>query len=73
MTNVQETPQIDDTRLLYDVAALAAATGMSKQYTRNDIRDKHLAAGDLGGRKYLIEISEAQRYARWLASGRPAA
>ncbi|WP_156364335.1 hypothetical protein [Curtobacterium sp. Leaf261] len=62
---------VDDTRLVLDVSAVAALTGMSKQYIRNDIRDEHLAAGRLHGKKFVIERLEALRYAKWLAAGRP--
>jgi hypothetical protein len=73
MSNTQEAPQIaDGVHYVHDVASLAAAVRMSKQYVRDDIRDGYLTAGDLNGRKFLIEIPEAERYAKWLASGRPA-
>jgi len=57
-------------KLLYSVADVAALTGMSTQYVRNDIRSGHLAAAQPSGSKYLIEQENAAGYASWLATGR---
>ncbi|PZE26237.1 helix-turn-helix domain-containing protein [Curtobacterium sp. MCLR17_042] len=64
-------PAVDDRKLLYSVADLAAATGMSAQYVRNDIRSGRLGASQPRGSKYLIDKEDAIGYAAWLRSGRP--
>jgi len=61
----------DDRKLLYSVTDVAAVTGMSAQYVRNDIRSGQLAATQPSGSKYLIDRETASRYASWLRSGRP--
>ncbi|MFJ4220637.1 hypothetical protein [Curtobacterium luteum] len=65
------TRTLDDGRMLYDVAGLAEAVGMSRQYIRNDIASGRLTATKSGRSKFVIDRSEAIRYAAWLASGRP--
>ncbi|MFZ6990430.1 hypothetical protein ACO0E1_00940 [Curtobacterium sp. RRHDQ66] len=64
-------PRVDDRRLLYSVADVAAVTGMSTQYVRNDIRSGELAASQPSGTKYLVGREIAVRYAAWLRAGRP--
>jgi len=67
--------EIKEGKLLYSTASLARAVERSNQFIRNDIRDGYLRAakGGKGERaSFLIEIAEAERYAKWLASGRPA-
>jgi excisionase family DNA binding protein len=64
-------PAADDRKLLYSVADVAAATGMSAQYVRNDIRSGQLKASQPSGTKYLVDREIAVRYAAWLRSGRP--
>lgn len=64
-------PPVDDRRLLYSVADVAAVTGMSAQYVRNDIRSGHLTASQPSGTKYLVGREIAARYAAWLRAGRP--
>ncbi|OII37099.1 hypothetical protein BIU98_16735 [Curtobacterium sp. MMLR14_010] len=63
-------PAVDDRKLLYSVADVAAVTGMSAQYVRNDIRSGRLAAAQPSGSKYLIDRETASRYAIWLQAGR---
>lgn len=59
-------------RLLYSTQSLASAIARSPQYVRNDIRDGHLIGRRANEKSsYLIERVEAERYARWLAAGRP--
>jgi hypothetical protein len=59
-------------RLLYSTQSLAAAISKSPQYVRDDIRDGHLIGRRENERSsYLIAPAEAERYARWLAAGRP--
>lgn len=57
--------------MLYDVAGLAEAIGMSRQYVRNDIAAGRLAATKSGRSKFVVDREEAKRYAAWLSSGRP--
>jgi excisionase family DNA binding protein len=64
-------PAADDRKLLYSVADVAAATGMSAQYVRNVIRSGQLKASQPSGTKYLLDREIAVRYAAWLRSGRP--
>lgn len=64
-------PQVDDRMLLYSVADVAAVTGMSAQYVRNDIRSGQLTASQPSGTKYLIDRDIASHYAAWLRAGRP--
>lgn len=61
----------DDRKLLYSVTDVAAITGMSAQYARNDIRSGQLAASQPNGTKWIIDRDEATRYASWLRAGRP--
>lgn len=56
--------------MLYDVAGLAEAVGMSRQYIRNDIAAGHLATVKSGRSKSVIGQQEAQRYAAWFSAGR---
>ena len=62
---------VDDRKLLYSVADVAAVTGMSAQYVRNDIRAGHVAAQQPSGTKWLVDRQETTRYAAWLRAGRP--
>lgn len=64
-------PAVDDRKLLYSVTDVAAVTGMSAQYVRNDIRSGQLAASQPSGSKYLVDREIAVRYAAWLRAGRP--
>lgn len=64
-------PAVDDRKLLYSVADVAALTGMSAQYVRNDIRSGQLRASQPSGTKYLVDREVAVRYAAWLRAGRP--
>lgn len=61
---------VDDRKLLYSVINVAANTGMSAQYVRNDIRSGQLTASQPSGTKYLVDREIAVRYAAWLRSGR---
>ncbi|MCS5513159.1 helix-turn-helix domain-containing protein [Curtobacterium flaccumfaciens pv. betae] len=67
----QSVPAADERKLLYSVADVAAVTGMSAQYVRNDIRSGRLVATQPSGSKYLIAREAASRYAIWLQAGRP--
>lgn len=60
-----------DERMLFDVAGLAEAVGMSRQYVRNDIAAGRLVATKSGRSKFVIDNQEARRYANWLSAGRP--
>lgn len=62
---------VDDRKLLYSVADVAAVTGMSAQYVRNDIRSGRLTASQPSGTKYVVGRETAIRYAAWLRAGRP--
>ncbi|MCS5493130.1 helix-turn-helix domain-containing protein [Curtobacterium flaccumfaciens] len=62
---------VDDPKLLCSVAEVAAVTGMSAQYIRNDIRSGRLAATQPSGSKYLIDREAASRHAIRLQAGRP--
>jgi hypothetical protein len=62
--------ETQDTRLLLDVADVAEAVNMSRQYVRNDIRAGKLVAR-LAGKKFLLDRREVTRYAEWLSAGRP--
>lgn len=64
-------PVVDDRKLLYRIADVAALTGMSAQYVRNDIRGGRLTAAQPSESKYLVDRGIAARYAAWLAAGRP--
>ncbi|PYY38836.1 excisionase family DNA-binding protein [Curtobacterium sp. MCPF17_046] len=64
-------PAVEERKLLYSVTDIAAVTGMSAQYVRNDIRNGHLAATQPSGSKYLIDREAASQYASWLRAGRP--
>lgn len=64
-------PPVDYRKLLYSVTDVAAITGMSAQYVRNDIRSGQLRAAQPSGTKYLVDREIAARYAAWLAAGRP--
>lgn len=59
-------PAADERKLLYSVVDVAAVTGMSAQYVRNDIRAGALTASRLGKTKYVIDRDEVLRYAAWL-------
>lgn len=63
-------PAVDERKLLYSVADVAAVTGMSAQYVRNDIRSGLLTASQPRGSKYLIDREIALAYAAWLRAGR---
>lgn len=62
---------VDDRKLPYSVADVAAVTGMSAQYVRNDIRAGQVAAQQPSGTKWLVDREETTRYAAWLRAGRP--
>ncbi|WP_412148732.1 hypothetical protein [Curtobacterium flaccumfaciens] len=64
-------PAVDERKLLYSVADVAAVTGMSAQYVRNDIRSGQLTASQPSGTKYLVDRKIAAKYAAWLRAGRP--
>lgn len=64
-------PVVDDRKLLYSVADVAAMTGMSTQYVRNDIRSGLLRAAQPRGTKYLVDRELAVGYVAWLLAGRP--
>lgn len=67
----QSGPAVDERKLLYSVADVAAVTGLFTQYIRNDIRSGQLADTQPSGSKYLIGREAASRYALWLQAGRP--
>ncbi|PZF61896.1 hypothetical protein DEJ33_15800 [Curtobacterium sp. MCPF17_047] len=64
-------PEADERKLLYSVADVAAVTGMSAQYVRNDIRSGDLSATQPNGTKWIVDREAASRYAAWLRAGRP--
>ncbi|UFU14593.1 hypothetical protein LQK89_02525 [Curtobacterium sp. C1] len=69
MTSSSPSPPV----LAYTTETLADSMGSSQSTIRRDIRAGHLAAGRRpGGRKFWISPAEAERYAAWVAAGRPA-
>lgn len=71
-TTAPDAPVLPQDRLLYSTQTLASAISKSAQYVRDDIRDGHLIGRRANEKSsYLIAAAEAERYARWLADGRP--
>ncbi|WIA96451.1 hypothetical protein [Curtobacterium sp. MCBA15_004] len=67
-------PVLPQGRLLYTTRTLAEAIDRSTQYVRTDVRNGHLVGKRENEKSsYFFTPEEAERYARWLASGRPAA
>lgn len=72
MSDSTATTALPQGRLVYTTKTLADAIGRSAQYVRTDIRN-----GNLTGRRatekasWSFSAEEAERYARWIADGRP--